>query len=48
MKSSNERCKKFNFKGGLYDVYQKALKLEAEGKPIIHMEIGRPDFDSPK
>lgn len=48
MKSSNERCKKFSFKGGLYDVYQKALKLEAEGKPIIHMEIGRPDFDSPK
>jgi len=48
MRSSNERCKKFSFKGGLYDVYQKALKLEAEGKPIIHMEIGRPDFDSPK
>lgn len=37
----------FSFAGGLYDIYQKALKLEEEGKKIIHMEIGKPDFDSP-
>lgn len=48
MISVNERCQRFNFKGGLYDVFQKALALEAEGKSIIHMEIGKPDFDSPK
>lgn len=33
--------------GGLYEVFQKALELEKSGKHIIHMEIGRPDFDSP-
>jgi len=44
----NERCQKFNFKGGLYDVFQKALDLEAQGRSIIHMEIGKPDFDSPQ
>lgn len=47
MISINERSKKFNFEGGLYDIFQKALKLESEGKSIIHMEIGKPDFDSP-
>jgi len=44
----NDRSNSFGFEGGLYDVFQKALKLEAEGKEIIHMEIGKPDFDSPK
>lgn len=48
MRNSNERCRNFKFEGGLYDVFQKALKLESEGKSIIHMEIGRPDFDSPE
>ena len=41
------RLQAFNFEGGLYDVFQKALELEAQGKKIIHMEIGKPDFDSP-
>lgn len=45
---SNDRMKKVSFEGGLYDVFQKALELEAQGKSIIHMEIGRPDFDSPE
>ncbi len=44
----NDRVNAFSFKGGLYDVFQKALELEAKGRPIIHMEIGKPDFDSPK
>lgn len=48
MISVNERSKKFNFEGGLYDVFQKALALEAQGRSIIHMEIGKPDFDSPE
>ena len=43
----NERSNKFGFEGGLYEVFQRALKLEAEGMDIIHMEIGKPDFDSP-
>jgi aminotransferase len=44
---ANKRSNKFSFEGGLYDVFQKALDLEAAGRDIIHMEIGRPDFDSP-
>ena len=36
MISINERSKRFNFEGGLYDIFQKALKLESEGKSIIH------------
>ncbi len=47
MQLLNERMKSMNMAGGLYDIYQKALKMEAEGKSIIHMEIGKPDFDSP-
>lgn len=34
--------------GGLYDIFQKALKMEAEGKKVVHMEIGKPDFVSPQ
>lgn len=34
--------------GGLYDVFQKALKMEAQGKKVVHMEIGKPDFPSPQ
>ena len=44
--SCNERMKTIKF-GGLYDIYDWAIKLEAQGRRIIHMEIGRPDFDSP-
>lgn len=46
MKSSNSRLEAMPF-GGLYEIYAKANKLEEQGKRIIHMEIGRPDFDSP-
>jgi aspartate aminotransferase len=31
-----------------FEVLAKAKKLEAEGKSIIHLEIGEPDFDTPK
>lgn len=33
--------------GGLYLLGVMANELEAEGKTLIHMEIGQPDFDSP-
>jgi aspartate aminotransferase/aminotransferase len=46
MKSCNDRLQAMPF-GGLYEIFSKANKLEAQGKRIIHMEMGRPDFDSP-
>ena len=30
-----------------FDVLVKARALEAEGKDVIHLEIGEPDFDTP-
>ena len=30
-----------------FDVLARAKQLEAQGKPIIHLEIGEPDFDTP-
>lgn len=47
MQFVSERLRGIQLHGGIYDIYQKALKLEANGKKIVHMEIGRPDFDSP-
>jgi aspartate aminotransferase/aminotransferase len=32
---------------GIRKVLEKAAKLEAQGKKVIHFEIGRPDFDTP-
>jgi len=32
---------------GIRKVFEKAGKLEAQGKKVIHFEIGRPDFDTP-
>jgi len=31
-----------------FEVLAKARKLEAEGKEIVHLEIGEPDFDTPR
>lgn len=31
-----------------FEVLAQAKKLEAQGREIIHLEIGEPDFDSPK
>lgn len=31
-----------------FEVLAKAKKLEAEGREIIHLEIGEPDFDTPR
>mgnify|MGYP001321063125 FL=1 len=30
-----------------FEVLAKARALEAQGKQIIHLEIGEPDFDTP-
>ena len=30
-----------------FEMFAKAKRMEAEGKDIIHMEIGEPDFDTP-
>jgi aspartate aminotransferase/aminotransferase len=32
---------------GIRKVFEKAARLEAQGKKVIHFEIGRPDFDTP-
>jgi aminotransferase len=33
---------------GIRKIFQAAVALESEGKKIIHLEIGRPDFDTPQ
>ena len=30
------------------DVLEEAKRMEAEGRDIIHLEIGEPDFDTPQ
>lgn len=32
---------------GIREMMEKALHLEQEGKRVIHLELGRPDFDTP-
>jgi aminotransferase len=32
---------------GIRKVFERAARLEAQGKKVIHFEIGRPDFDTP-
>ena len=31
-----------------FDVLVRAKQLEAQGRSIIHLEIGEPDFDTPE
>ena len=31
-----------------FEVLAKAKRLEAQGKDIIHLQIGEPDFDTPE
>jgi aminotransferase len=33
---------------GIRKIFQAAVALEGEGKKVIHLEIGRPDFDTPQ
>lgn len=47
MKTLNEHMKNMDMSGGLYEIFQKALEMERDGRHIVHMEIGKPDYDSP-
>ena len=31
-----------------FEVLARAKKMEAEGKDVVHLEIGEPDFDTPR
>lgn len=33
---------------GAFEVLQKARALEAQGRSVIHLEIGEPDFETPR
>ncbi len=43
----SERAKELPF-SGIRKIFEAAADLERKGKEIIHLEIGRPDFDTPK
>lgn len=43
----SERARNIPF-SSIREVFDKAAKLEKEGVDIVHMEIGRPDFDTPQ
>ena len=43
----NTRMASIPLAGGIREILAKAESMEKEGRSIIHMEIGRPDFDSP-
>src|SRR6266542_2330962 len=32
---------------GIRSIFETAAQLEASGEKIVHLEIGRPDFDTP-
>lgn len=32
---------------GIREIFEESDRLEAEGRDIVHLEIGRPDFDTP-
>ena len=48
VKLPNEKLSGIKMGGGIRDIMDLANRLEKEGKRIYHLEIGRPDFDSPK
>ncbi len=43
----NTRMESIPLSGGIREILSRASELERQGRSIIHMEIGRPDFDSP-
>ncbi|MDR1482651.1 MAG: pyridoxal phosphate-dependent aminotransferase [Synergistaceae bacterium] len=48
VKLPNEKLRGIKMGGGIRDVLDLATKVEKSGKTIYHLEIGRPDFDSPQ
>ena len=48
VKFPNSRMASISMSGGIREILTRADELERGGRSIVHMEIGRPDFDSPK
>jgi aspartate aminotransferase/aminotransferase len=48
IKLPNKRFSGIKLGGGIRDIVDLADKLEASGRKVYHLEIGRPDFNSPK
>lgn len=48
IKFPNSRMASIPLAGGIREILSRADELERQGRSIIHMEIGRPDFDSPE
>ncbi|MDR3279599.1 MAG: pyridoxal phosphate-dependent aminotransferase [Synergistaceae bacterium] len=47
-KLPSEKMKNVSFDGGIREILAQADEMQRAGKDILHMEIGRPDFDSPE
>ncbi|MDR1508915.1 MAG: pyridoxal phosphate-dependent aminotransferase [Synergistaceae bacterium] len=47
IKLPNKRFASVKLGGGIRDIVDMANRIEAGGKKVFHLEIGRPDFDSP-
>lgn len=47
MFNTSERMETLPF-SGIRVMMERATKMQKEGKDVIHMEIGRPDFDTPE
>ena len=48
VKFPNSRMASIKMSGGIREILTRSEEMEREGRSIIHMEIGRPDFDSPQ
>ncbi|MDR1472616.1 MAG: pyridoxal phosphate-dependent aminotransferase [Synergistaceae bacterium] len=47
-KAPNNNMREIIYGGGIREILAQADAMERAGRDILHMEIGRPDFDSPK
>jgi aspartate aminotransferase/aminotransferase len=43
-----EKMKGVNFGGGIREILAQADAMQMSGRDVLHLEIGRPDFDSPE
>ena len=43
-----ERMNNVNFGGGIREILALADEMERSGRSVLHLELGRPDFDSPE
>lgn len=48
VKLPNDKLRGIKMGGGIRDIVDLSTRLEKQGKKIYHLEIGRPDFDSPQ